>query len=300
MPYKELSTPSLYAASETASPLLSYSPSFSAMDGQDWHVPSIYGSTMTDPSSIAFYAGLPYVDSQPPKLSLSIPDGTFADLQNVYPMSAAEPAGISSLQYLASAVSPEPDSFLPIQRPDLPVERGSSSTYPEAPSSPSSSSSSLDDDDEDDDDDDDDDVDSDDEGGEELVGMGLYDDTPPSLGYARRNANGSSMDGVQRAARNVTGKGLKLEERWEPPEEDTDCDDELRRGSNASESVVSENLSSHTTSNVPNLSAAGSFLLDDGDWSLWTPAASIGDIYNFSNVPYNAATNPVPMSGYPF
>lgn len=49
------------------------------------------------------------------------------------------------------------------------------------------------------------------DGGEKLVALGLYDLPEPSL----------SWNGLVEA----TGKGLKLEETWQPPEEDDDEED---------------------------------------------------------------------------
>ena len=49
--------------------------------------------------------------------------------------------------------------------------------------------------------------------GKELVGMGLYDLPEPSLDWSPSLVE-------------ATGKGLKLEETWQPPEEDDDEDEE--------------------------------------------------------------------------
>lgn len=61
-----------------------------------------------------------------------------------------------------------------------------------------------------------DDVDMEDSG-KELVGMGLYDLPEPSLSWS---------DGLIEP----TGKGLKLEETWQPPEEDEDDNNDSEAG----------------------------------------------------------------------
>lgn len=63
--------------------------------------------------------------------------------------------------------------------------------------------------------------------GKELVGMGLYDLPDSSLHW-------SSLQGE------ATGKGLKLEETWQPPEEDEDDEDD---GDDASSEDGEEELS---------------------------------------------------------
>jgi hypothetical protein len=68
-----------------------------------------------------------------------------------------------------------------------------------------------------------------DDGGEKLVALGLYDLPEPSL----------SWDGSEQA----TGKGLKLEETWQPPEDEEEEDDDEEEEEDAADdasSVVSE------------------------------------------------------------
>jgi hypothetical protein len=64
------------------------------------------------------------------------------------------------------------------------------------------------------------------DGGERLVALGLYDLPEPS----------SSWSGLAEA----TGKGLKLEETWQPPEEDEDEDDEDADAEDDASSEASE------------------------------------------------------------
>lgn len=238
MPWREPSTPSLYAASETASPLIPCSPPTSSFDLHDLEFPSIYDSTLMEPY-LGTYSGLPYGYSQPPKLSLSIPGQSLAmDLPDSSLVSTIEPSGLSAWPYLTSATSPETSSFLPIQRPDLASDEDLAGPVQEGSSSDSDSG--------------------------ELVGMGLYDDVVPSKTALRTTGLRSSRAAeLSEAGRRRTGKGLKLEERWEPP--DGDGHQEDSRESRAGESARPETSSNKADDAVPDLIAAGSFLLDEGD-----------------------------------
>jgi len=67
------------------------------------------------------------------------------------------------------------------------------------------------------------------EEGEILVGMGLYDtpgkyDSDPHLDHYRSTT--SQLLGTTYRGQEPTGKGLKLEESWQPPEEEEDADEE--------------------------------------------------------------------------
>jgi hypothetical protein len=67
------------------------------------------------------------------------------------------------------------------------------------------------------------------EEGEILVGMGLYDaptkyDSDPQLDNYRSTT--SQLLGTTYRGKEPTGKGLKLEESWQPPEDDDDDDED--------------------------------------------------------------------------
>jgi hypothetical protein len=106
----------------------------------------------------------------------------------------------------ASSTPPTPENFLPIQHPET--------AFPEEQSIPYHSLSDTEDD------------------GEELIGMGLYD-TPEtmksSLDPQLENYRALMMTqlyGANYLLPEPKGKGLKLEETWNPPTSDDDDDDE--------------------------------------------------------------------------
>lgn len=81
-------------------------------------------------------------------------------------------------------------------------------------------------------------LDESEEEGEILVGMGLYDapdkyDDDPQLNNSRSAM--SSLFGASYRAQEGTGKGLKLEEAWQPPESDDEDEDEDADGEDQDE-----------------------------------------------------------------
>lgn len=136
----------------------------------------------------------------------------------------------------ASTAPPTPENFLPIQHPEP--------TFPAEESIPYHP---LDDSDD----------------GEELIGMGLYD-TPepakaPSSDPQLDNYRSLMMSHLLGAGRRVepTGKGLKLEETWNPPpsdDEDEDEDDDDERdgeGESDDEDATEQTASIAITTNEP-------------------------------------------------
>lgn len=114
----------------------------------------------------------------------------------------------------------------------------------------------------------DDDDDDDEEEGEKLVALGLYDAPEPSLSW------GALTEG--------TGKGLKLEETWQPPEEEEEeeeeedgQDDDDDASSEASVEEPSpplpavheqlQHMTVHVKSQTPNSMDGQSFFFDDDD-----------------------------------
>ena len=112
----------------------------------------------------------------------------------------------------SSTAPPTPDNFLPIQHPEPAFSTEESIPYQPL-----------------------EDVES---GGEELIGMGLYDNPDPiktsSLDPqldSYRALMMSHLMGPSHRKTESTGKGLKLEETWEPPvSDDEDADDEDQDG----------------------------------------------------------------------
>lgn len=99
------------------------------------------------------------------------------------------------------------------------------------------------------------------EGGEKLVALGLYDLPEPSLSWGMDEA---------------TGKGLKLEETWQPPEEEDDEEEEDDASSEASEEpspplpAVNERtqqlqLPVHVKAQTPGSMDGQSFFFDDDE-----------------------------------
>ncbi|EMD65167.1 hypothetical protein GGP41_003810 [Bipolaris sorokiniana] len=102
----------------------------------------------------------------------------------------------------------------------------------------------------------------DEEEGEKLVALGLYDAPEPSLSW------GALTEG--------TGKGLKLEETWQPPEEDEedqdDDDDASSEGSVEEPSPPlppvheqAQNMAVHVKSQTPSSMEGQSFFFDDDE-----------------------------------
>ncbi|KAF2027430.1 hypothetical protein EK21DRAFT_114788 [Setomelanomma holmii] len=101
------------------------------------------------------------------------------------------------------------------------------------------------------------------DGGEKLVALGLYDLPEPSL----------SWHGVEEA----TGKGLKLEETWQPPEDDEDNEDDADDASSEASEELSPPLPSindnnqhlqlpvHVKAQTPGSMEGQSFFLDDDE-----------------------------------
>ena len=78
--------------------------------------------------------------------------------------------------------------------------------------------------------------------GEELIGMGLYDDVAkPPLSHSHLNPYQTMMTpqllGSFYSAPESRGKGLKLEETWVPPADDEDGDDQDGDGEETIESI---------------------------------------------------------------
>lgn len=107
----------------------------------------------------------------------------------------------------SSTAPPTPDNFLPIQHPEPAFPADESIPYQPL---------------------------EEDSGGEELIGMGLYDSPDPviktsSLDPQLDNYRAFMMShllGPGHRRTESTGKGLKLEETWEPPASDDEDDDE--------------------------------------------------------------------------
>lgn len=81
--------------------------------------------------------------------------------------------------------------------------------------------------------------------GEILVGMGLYDapdkyEADPGLNNYRSSLS-SLLGGGAPRLRDSPGKGLKLEETWQPPESDDEEEDEEEDDENEDEKAKSEN-----------------------------------------------------------
>ena len=129
----------------------------------------------------------------------------------------------------ASTTPPTPENFLPIQHPEP--------TFPAEDAIPYHP---LDDSDE----------------GEELIGMGLYDETevksPPSDPHLDnyRALMMSQLLGTPYRRPEPVGKGLKLEEGWNPPSDDEDDSDEDGEGEDeevpAARTNNGEAVSTHT------------------------------------------------------
>jgi hypothetical protein len=134
----------------------------------------------------------------------------------------------------SSTAPPTPENFLPIQHPEP--------TFPEEESIPYHPLSDSDD-------------------GEELIGMGLYD-TPepvkaPSSDPHLDNYRTLMMSQLLGAGRRIepTGKGLKLEETWNPPpsddEEEEDDDEQDGEGESDDEDTTEQTASIAITTNEP-------------------------------------------------
>lgn len=74
--------------------------------------------------------------------------------------------------------------------------------------------------------------------GKELVGMGLYDAPESELTWSSMLVGG-------------TGKGLKLEETWQPPEEDEDEEPEEEEDDASSDDGSVEEMPAQTTNQIP-------------------------------------------------
>ncbi|KAH7083942.1 hypothetical protein FB567DRAFT_94965 [Paraphoma chrysanthemicola] len=106
------------------------------------------------------------------------------------------------------------------------------------------------------------DDDMEEDGGEKLVALGLYDPPEPSM----------SWNGLTES----TGKGLKLEETWQPPEEDDDEDDDADDASSEASEEPSPPLPAthnnqhlqlpvHVKSQTPGSMEGQSFFFDDDE-----------------------------------
>ncbi|KAF6843810.1 hypothetical protein CMUS01_01729 [Colletotrichum musicola] len=189
-------TPAAYSCN--TSPTVSFSPlsiPFGAYDGsaylpvEGWNVPQQAPPAYVS-SETAGYASEPF-----PALSTTLPDLTPSSTStswNAYPMNGFPSTSPPTPETLPQAQQAQPivpnEDTIPFQPLDEPEEEG-----------------------------------------EILIGMGLYDapdkyDNDPQLD-ASRSAMSSLLGGY--VAREGTGKGLKLEESWQPPEsDDEDTNDE--------------------------------------------------------------------------
>ncbi|KAN0110532.1 hypothetical protein V8E51_006919 [Hyaloscypha variabilis] len=133
----------------------------------------------------------------------------------------------------SSTAPPTPENFLPIQHPEP--------TFPAEESIPYHPL-------------------SDDDDGEELIGMGLYDAPEPAKALSSdpqldsyRTSMMSHLLGASR--REPTGKGLKLEETWNPPpsddEDDEEEDDDEQDGEGESDDEDKPELNVTTASHEP-------------------------------------------------
>jgi hypothetical protein len=131
-----------------------------------------------------------------------------------------------------STAPPTPENFLPIQHPEP--------TFPAEESIPYHPLSDSDD-------------------GEELIGMGLYDvpepAKAPSLDPQLDNYRTLMMSHLLGAGRRIepTGKGLKLEETWNPPpsDDEEEDDDEDGEGESDDEDTAEQTTSIAITTNEP-------------------------------------------------
>jgi len=118
----------------------------------------------------------------------------------------------------SSTAPPTPENFLPIQHPEPAFSAEEAIPYEPLEDSES--------------------------GGEELIGMGLYDSPDPvktsSLDPQLDNYRVLMMShllGSGHRKTESTGKGLKLEETWEPPASDDEADDEEQDGEGEDEDI---------------------------------------------------------------
>ena len=133
----------------------------------------------------------------------------------------------------SSTAPPTPENFLPIQHPEP--------TFPAEESIPYHPLSDSDD-------------------GEELIGMGLYDTPEPAKTLSSdpqldnyRSLMMSHLLGVGRRVE-PTGKGLKLEETWNPPpsdDEEEDDDEQDGEGESDEEYSAEQSTSIPTSTNEP-------------------------------------------------
>ncbi len=133
----------------------------------------------------------------------------------------------------SSTAPPTPENFLPIQHPEP--------TFPAEESIPYHPLSDSDD-------------------GEELIGMGLYDTPEPAKTLSSdpqldnyRSLMMSHLLGVGRRVE-PTGKGLKLEETWNPPpsdDEEEDDDEQDGEGESDEEDTAEQSSSIPITTNEP-------------------------------------------------
>ncbi|KAJ0290428.1 hypothetical protein Brms1b_001322 [Colletotrichum noveboracense] len=189
-------TPAAYSCS--TSPAAAFSPlslPFGAYDGssylpvEGWNVPQQAPPAYVSSTEAAGYAE-PF-----PALPSTLPDltpSTTSTSWNSYPMDGFTSTSPPTPETLPQAQQPQPivpnEDTIPYQPLDEPEEEG-----------------------------------------EILVGMGLYDapdkyDHDPQLDASRSAM--SSLLGAPYRPREGTGKGLKLEESWQPPEESDDEDQE--------------------------------------------------------------------------
>ncbi|KAI4696064.1 uncharacterized protein J4E88_000236 [Alternaria novae-zelandiae] len=104
------------------------------------------------------------------------------------------------------------------------------------------------------------DQDMEDDDGEKLVALGLYDAPEPSLSWGALNNEG-------------TGKGLKLEETWQPPEADEEEEEDDDASSEASVEEPSpplpaqqaQHLPVHVKAQTPNNMEGQSFFFDEDE-----------------------------------
>lgn len=104
------------------------------------------------------------------------------------------------------------------------------------------------------------DQDMEDDDGEKLVALGLYDAPEPSLSWGALNNEG-------------TGKGLKLEETWQPPEADDEEEEDDDASSEASVEEPSpplpaqqaQHLPVHVKTQTPNNMEGQSFFFDEDE-----------------------------------
>jgi len=152
----------------------------------------------------------------------------------------------------SSTAPPTPESFLPIQHPEP--------TFPAEESIPYHPLSDSDD-------------------GEELIGMGLYDTPEPTKTLSSDpqldNYRTLMMSHLLGAGRRVepTGKGLKLEETWNPPpsddEEEDDDDEQDGEGESDDEETTEQTTSTVITTKESINTVQASIISQNVDRSGW-------------------------------